>query len=143
MNAPNENMERQHLFRRFFFQPLRQFLGWLCSWRNLSRGLFLFGCVAALLAGFYAEENWRGKKAWDNYRRALEASGAVLDWEAFMPVAVPESQNKFKAPDMMDWFVKKGPNELPRSPNLGTVGAFLQRDHSNTGAVRIAELTIV
>jgi hypothetical protein len=140
MEASNENTGSKGLFRRFFYLPMARFLGWLCSWRNLVRGLFLIACIATLLAGFYAEENWRGKKAWENYRKTLAATGAVLDWEAFIPPPVPEDQNKFKAPGMMDWFVKKGPNLPPRSPNLGTPGAFLQRNHSNTGAVRIAEL---
>jgi hypothetical protein len=72
----------------------------------VPRYLFCLGCLATLLAVFYAVENWRGKRAWENCRRELEAKGEVLDWNAYIPAPVPDDQNIYKAPKMAEWFVK-------------------------------------
>ena len=53
--------------------------------------------LATLIAIFYAEEDWRGKHAWEKCKRELEAKGMVLDWEKFIPPPVPDDQNFFMA----------------------------------------------
>ncbi len=70
---------------------------------------WLVGLVAFVLtvALFYAEEDWRGKRAWLRYERELEAQGKVLAWSRYIPPAVPDDQNIFKAPQMR-WLVKNG-----------------------------------
>src|SRR4051812_1885557 len=68
--------------------------------------LFLLACLATLIALFYAVENWRGKRAWETYRRELEAKGVKLDWAAYIPGPVPDEQNLFKAPKITEWFIK-------------------------------------
>ena len=75
-------------------------------WRNLRRTLIALAVIATLVAVFYAEENWRGKRAWENCRRELAAQGEVLDWSAYIPPPVPDDQNFFKAPKMTEWFVR-------------------------------------
>jgi hypothetical protein len=77
-----------------------------CSWHNLRRTLMGLAILATLAAIFYAEEDWRGKRAWENCKRELEAKGAVLDWDKYIPPPVPDDQNFFKAPKMQQWFVK-------------------------------------
>ena len=62
--------------------------------RRVLVGLAIF---ATLIAIFYTEEDWRGKRAWENCKRELEAKGAVLDWNNFIPPPVPDDQNFFKA----------------------------------------------
>jgi hypothetical protein len=62
--------------------------------------------VIILVVAFYGEENWRGKRAWENYKSELEAEGAVLDWNAYIPPPIPDDQNIFKAPKIEEWFVK-------------------------------------
>ena len=66
---------------------------WLCCWRNIKRSLFGLACLATLIALFYAEENWRGKRAWDNFRREWEAKGEKFDFKDFIPPPVPDDQN--------------------------------------------------
>ncbi|HZL13264.1 MAG TPA: hypothetical protein VFC85_03900, partial [Verrucomicrobiae bacterium] len=78
---------------------------WLRSWRNLRRALIGLAILATLIAIFYTEEDWRGKRAWENCKRELEAKGAVLDWDKYIPPPVPDDQNFFTAPKMQDWFV--------------------------------------
>jgi hypothetical protein len=71
------------------------FMRWLCCWRNLRHALVGLAILATLAAIFYTEEDWRGKRAWENCIRELEAKGAVLDWDKYIPPPVPDDQNFF------------------------------------------------
>ncbi len=79
---------------------------WLNCWRNVRRALIGLAIFATLVAIFYTEENWRGKRAWENCKRELEAKGAELDWNKLIPPPLPDDQNFFKAPKMAEWFGK-------------------------------------
>jgi hypothetical protein len=76
------------------------------GWRILRRTLIGLAMLATLIAMFYTEEDWRGKRAWENCKRELQAKGETLDWNALIPPPVPDDQNFFKAPGMTKWFVK-------------------------------------
>lgn len=54
--------------------------------------------LVVMVALFYTEEDWRGKRAWENYKRELEAKGEKFDCQAFVPPSVPNDQNFFTAP---------------------------------------------
>jgi len=82
---------------------MKPFLRWL---------LFILIGLVVLTALFYAEENWRGKRAWENCKREFAAKGIKLNWSAYIPPPVPDDQNIFKAPKMTAWFVR-----LPAMPN--------------------------
>ena len=108
-----------------FFNLIRRLWSWLFCWRTMRRGLIGLAMLATLIAIFYTEENWRGKHAWENCKRELEAKGAVLDWNKLIPSPVPDDQNIFKAPKMTEWFVKSGglltsakPSEEPNPTGL-------------------------
>ncbi len=64
----------------------------------LKRIAFVLAALATLLALIWAEENYRGKRAWEACRRELEAKGEKLDWAAFAPPQVPDDQNFLKTP---------------------------------------------
>ena len=66
---------------------------WLCCWRNLKRLAIGCGSILLLLILARVEENWRGKRAWDNFRREWEAKGERFDFKAFVPPPVPADQN--------------------------------------------------
>jgi hypothetical protein len=70
------------------------------------RILIALAGVAILVSLFYAEEDWRGKRDWENCKHELEAKGEVLDWNAYIPAPVPDDSNFFKAPKMQNWFVR-------------------------------------
>jgi len=44
------------------------FVRWLCCWRNFRPLLIAAAWLAVLVAAFYLEENWRGKRAWENFK---------------------------------------------------------------------------
>ena len=56
-----------------------------------SVGILAGFCLLVVL--FYAEENWRGRRAWENFRREWEAKGERFDWRSVVPPPVPEDQN--------------------------------------------------
>ena len=82
------------------------------GWRILRRILIGIVVLATLVAILYAEEDWRGKRAWENYRHELEAKGEKFDWQAFVPPTVPDDQNFFTAPI----FTNKQNGEIAMSP---------------------------
>ena len=51
-----------------------------------------------MIAIFYTEEDWRGKRAWENYKREAEARGERFDLASVVPPPVPDDQNFFSAP---------------------------------------------
>ena len=80
------------------------------NWSWARRILVGLTCLATLVAAFYAEEDWRGKRAWENYKHDLEAKGVVMDWDKIIPPPVPDDQNFFK-------FSKKIAYSFVRSTN--------------------------
>lgn len=67
-------------------------------WRLLRWGLIALAILATLAAALVTEENWRGKRAWENYQRDAKARGERLDIASVIPPAVPDDQNFFCAP---------------------------------------------
>jgi hypothetical protein len=55
--------------------------------------LVVLGGVILLVALFYAEEDWRGRRARENYKHKWEAKGDHFDFASFIPPAVPDDQN--------------------------------------------------
>ncbi len=82
------------------------FRQWLFSLRTLRRGLMVLAWTATLVALFYGEENWRGRRAWNQYRQELEARGEQLDLKAFVPKPIPDEQNFAATPFIKSWFSK-------------------------------------
>jgi hypothetical protein len=54
-------------------------------WRLLRWGLIALAILVTLAAVLVTEENWRGKRAWQNYQREAEARGERFEWSALMP----------------------------------------------------------
>ena len=68
------------------------------GWRILRWILIGLAVVATFVAALVTEEDWRGKRAWENYRREADARGERFDMAAIVPPAVPDDQNFFFAP---------------------------------------------
>jgi hypothetical protein len=75
-------------------------------------GLIGVGLVLLVVCIFFAEENWRGRRAWESCRSELEAKGA-LNWQAFIPPPVPDEQNFAVTPFLAPLFDF---NPRPRAP---------------------------
>jgi hypothetical protein len=88
--------------------------------RILLRILIGVAMLTTLLALLVTEEDWRGKRAWENYQREWEAKGEKFDWQAFVPPSVPDDQNFFTAPiftNMLDGKIVMNPYHSDGSPD--------------------------
>ena len=102
------------------------------GWWQARRILIAVACLVTLVAGFYAEEDWRGKHDWESYKHEWEAKGEKFDWQAFVPPAVPNDQNFFTAPiftNMLNGKVVMNPYTLaavqmtwPENDEVGYMG---------------------
>jgi hypothetical protein len=61
----------------------------LHSWRYF----FAFIALIGLVGLFYFEENWRGQRVWEKYKKEQQARGERFDASAFVPPVVPTSEN--------------------------------------------------
>jgi tetratricopeptide (TPR) repeat protein len=66
---------------------------WFFHWRILKRLLLVGGCVIALIALFYAEEDWRGWHAWNQFKHKWAAKGEQFHLASVVPPPVPDDQN--------------------------------------------------
>jgi hypothetical protein len=70
----------------------------------LRRSLVCIGALVALVAAFYAEEDWRSQRDWKQYRKATEARGESLDFRTYIPKPVPDDQNFCATPVLKSSF---------------------------------------
>lgn len=66
--------------------------------RIFHRSFFAVAALATLIVLFYAEEDWRGARAWAAAKRDLQAKGESLELRDFIPPPVPDDQNLAMAP---------------------------------------------
>ncbi|HEV2693728.1 MAG TPA: hypothetical protein VG347_12625 [Verrucomicrobiae bacterium] len=67
-------------------------------WRLLRWALIGLVALITFAALLVTEENWRTKRAWENFKRAAEAHGGHFDMASIIPPTVPDDQNFFCAP---------------------------------------------
>jgi hypothetical protein len=65
--------------------------------RLLRHKLLVLACLITLVAMFYAVENWRGRTAWNNFRREWEARGVEFQLDKIVPPPIAEAENMYEA----------------------------------------------
>ncbi len=86
----------------------------LFSLKILWRVLVSLVCLAILFALLVAEENWRGKRAFESYKSKLEAEGEHFDLDWYQP-PVPDDRNFAMAPvfkPLFDYTVNPATREV-------------------------------
>ena len=83
---------------------------------------FTLVCCVTLMALLVAEENFRGKCAWENYRREHEARGEYLDLQHFVPPPMPDDENFAMTPLLARLFEKDNAyrDEIKKTLELST-----------------------
>jgi hypothetical protein len=84
--------------------------------KNFRRALFALAALVTLGALFVAEENWRGARAWRNYKSEMEAKGDRFDAARLIPPKVPDDENFAACPYLAHAFA--GPLESPGWTNI-------------------------
>jgi hypothetical protein len=108
------------------------------GWRILRWILISLAVLATVIALFYTEEDWRGKRDWEAYKHKWEAKGEKFDWQAFIPPSVPDDQNFFNAPI----FTNMVDGKIVMVPYGNDGGPDVPRDARRSGyAVYLKETT--
>ncbi len=76
--------------------------------------LFILAALTTLGALFFAEEDWRGSRAWSHYKREMEAKGERFDAARLIPPKIGDGQNLA----MIPFFTKAEGIMLPESVTL-------------------------
>ncbi len=102
---------------RWFWPPVRGLFS-----KHWRRGLFAVACFATLIGLFYAEENWRGWHAWNQFKHEWEAKGEKFNFTDFVPPPVPDDQNFAFAPVVASCYAmmldQRGHEINPRNANV-------------------------
>jgi hypothetical protein len=83
------------------------------------RSLYALIVLVTLIALYHAEENFRGKRAWERYRQEAEARGVKFDFAAFIPPPIPDEQNAAANRIVREWFPKPLPDDANWPDLLG------------------------
>jgi hypothetical protein len=121
------------------------------GWQIMRRILIALAMLVTLIAILYAEEDWRGKRAWENCKRELEAKGMVLDWDKFIPPPVPDDQNFFTASSniLLRFHKAQTPEQSGAAAQLSwlridySTNAFPILDTAKTGPLTVAKIIIL
>ncbi len=97
------------------FPTFRKLLRAVFNWRNARRALLGTAALATLVVGFYLEELWRGQRAWEAYRREIEALGGTIDLQKLTPPPVPDEQNFAMTPLLKPLFSENSPAQNQKS----------------------------
>jgi hypothetical protein len=77
---------------------------WLVRWKFWRVLLVIVAALITLLALYHAEENWRGRRAWEDYEKAMETKGVSFDFATYIPPPVPDDQNFAMTPFLAPLF---------------------------------------
>jgi hypothetical protein len=107
----------------------------LFSQRVLRMVFFGVACVVTLTALLYAIENWRGRRAWNQYVEQFSLAGEPLNLKDLAPKPIPDEQNLAAAPllkPVFDW------TRIPVKP--GSKTTTIKWNDTN-GVARLDRLT--
>jgi len=93
-------------------KPLPKKRSW--RWRFLRFVVLSFAALVTLFVLFHAEENWRGKRAWEQYRKEQEAKGVSFDFNSIVPPPIPDEKNFAMTPLLKPLLELKPPGSETR-----------------------------
>src|SRR5580658_1880737 len=83
-----------------------RFFRWLCG-HPARLPLALLVSLMMMIGLWYGQEDWRGWRAWNQYRTAAEAHGESFDLAAYIPKPVPDEQNFASTPFLQSFFLHR------------------------------------
>src|SRR5215469_1918231 len=111
--------------------------------RKLRCVVIISGVSAVLIGLFYAEEDWRGKRVWQQCYRSLQTQGIALNWTNYVPTRISRDQNVFGVPEMVKWFsYQDGAGWVDLARNLPSATYAGLNIDSNTVRLVVAEIMI-
>jgi hypothetical protein len=92
-------------------------------WHVLRVVCFSAAALGTVIALFYAEENWRGRRAWQAHLAEMAAKGESFDWDIRPSPAIPDDRNFVKTPllEALAYNQKFGREHLAKISSLGII----------------------
>jgi len=87
----------------------------------LRRLLLVLGGLLGLLALFHLVENWRGQRAWNQWKQARITVGDSYELALLIPPSVPEAENFAAAPRVAEFVIADAKGPCPRLPALPAI----------------------
>lgn len=107
--------------------PARGFFRRLLTVRGI---LFLLAAAITFCALLLAEENWRGARAWEKFKREQEAKGESFDPARLIPPKVPDAENFAMTPYFAPVF--RLTPEVLRHPIAVNANGLVPENHLGT-----------
>ena len=131
--SPPPNLQQRSFIVRFFRS-------------RILRGIvFVIFCLVTLAFLVLAEENWRGRRAWEKFRQEWEAKGERFDLASLIPKPVPPEQNfamtPFLAP-LLDYEFAYGAVRPKVSDDDFDVAGRTVRWRDTNGVIRAQNVSI-
>jgi len=104
---------------------VQRFFNRLFSRRIIRRALIGLAWLVTIIVLVYAEEDWRGRHKWNQYRQVIEAGGAQLDYRAYIPKPVPDDQNFAAIPLIESWFMQRTNFDTKWADNYSLASSML------------------
>lgn len=95
-----------------YFPTLRGVLRFVGTGRNRRVLVFILACLVTLIALFYAEEDWRGRRAMNRFAAEIAARGDSLNLAALVPPRIPDWTNFVATPYMALVFQRPAQNQI-------------------------------
>ena len=74
-----------------FLYPLSERTRWMRTFAKICLGLILF--ISGGTGLFVSIENYRGERAWSNFKEEWEAKGISFDKKSYIPAQIPKEKN--------------------------------------------------
>lgn len=95
------------------------FVWWICRSYGIRSTVKVFGGFALLTLLFYGEEDWRGRHAWQSFKRESLDQNVKLDFVGMSPPRVPDDQNFAMTPIVASSYAamldREGREVIPRN----------------------------
>lgn len=100
-------------------KPMPKKRSW--RWRFFRFVVLSFFGLVTFFVLFHAVENWRGKRAWEQYRKEQEAKGVSFDFNSVVPPPVPDDKNFAMTPLLKPLLDLNPPGMSPRQKDTNAV----------------------
>jgi hypothetical protein len=92
----------------------------------IRRAVWTAVALATLIALFYAEEDWRGARAWQAAQAQYKGAGESLDYAKFIPPPIPDNENLAALP----LFALHPPSQKEPYPHPAALEEALRQNES-------------
>lgn len=119
---------------------IRRMFAWQFSRRILRREAIGLAWIISLLALYYGITDWMARRDWNAFRQKYEAQVGSLEFQSYIPKAVPDSENFAATPFARSWMNKDDTNIIYSHDALSKAFPMLANAPRNQPNRRMTDL---